>query len=382
MAPGRLIKNVRNQLDLEELNGVNLEFWDWQSGNQFLVEYSSGSFFVVAAYDHESGTWEETGPELLDPDAYGGFLGFWSNALGGQVNWVDGDDFVTFYQESFVTGSDEMFGGEDSITLYGMIDCLGSGLSAEDAEQGDIYLPMAESAQDAHGYVFSADDLGLYHDVNGDGSSLVAAGLLDGAEPEQGPFTWGMRSGPMVTSLAGIESPWDLWDAEVFYTYETGHNPWNRYSALRDSLGAFVEFDAPLQFLYTHTTAADRNGSDEYNGKSFFLEYNGAGGLHGIPFEPGESTGVDEGWERWYPVFNIADGTLVGPTGTEYVIKAIDSELTLLEDPSGSQALQLAGADLLTLPSAADFETPGNGEKPTVNAPPAVLNGEVLGSDD
>lgn len=379
-SPGKLIRNERFQLAVAELTGTNLQFWDWQTGSQFLVEYSAGSFFEVASFDDETGTWTEITPVLLDPDVYGGFLSFWSDSLGGQVNWVDGDDFVTYYKETFVTGADEVFDSLQSgeLTLYGLVDALDAELSASDAEQGNVFLPPAETVLDAYTYAFRVDDLRLY--LEQEGQSL-AVGLATGQEPESGPFTWGMRSGPLVTSLDGITDPWDVWSADVFYVYETGHNQWNGFTGLQDSTGSFVEFDAPVQFLYTHSTENDRNGSSSFDGQSFFLDYNGDGGLHGIPFEPSGAAGVDD-FQRWYPVFNIADGVELGPNGDDFVIKAMEIELSLVEDSSGSQALQLAGADLLTLPDPEDFVLPTIGEKPEVNEAPAVLNGEVLGGED
>ena len=383
-APGRLIRSERHQLDVVDRDGQNLQLWDFETGVQYRCEYDTGAFYKVAQFDEETSEWTPVDPpELIDPEVYGGFIGFWSDSLGGQVNWVDGDDFVTFFEESFVNGSDELFDGatDGQVELYGFFECLKASMSASDVESGDIYLPDADSVADAHAYVFDADNLTLYLDSNGDGSSLGQVGLADGEEPDGGPFMWGMRSGPLVTDTSSLADFYDIWNLDVFYFYETGPNDWNQFQALQDSTGEYVSFDPPLQFLYTHSTDNDRNGSDDYDGQSFFLEYNGPGDLWGIPFEQGEFAGEDE-FERWFPAFSIADGVLMGPEGTEYVIRGLEMEQTLVQDETGADALSLAAATALTLPDETLYETPDIGVEPEVDEAPAVIDGVVQGSDE
>ncbi|MFT4539158.1 MAG: hypothetical protein ACI841_002828 [Planctomycetota bacterium] len=378
-APGRLIKSERHQLDLDDLVGQSLQYWDWQNGEQYQVEFMSGAFYTVAMFDNETLEWTELEtPEEIDAEASGGFLGFWSDSLGGPVNWVDGDDFVTFFEESFVTGADAVFddvvGGE--LELFGFFEALNAELTAADVENGDIFLEDSWVVESPHEYVFDANDLTLYFDENGDGSSMLQVGLADGETPQGGPYNWGMRSGPMVIDTSELNEVHEIWDIEVYYSYETGHNPWNKFSALMDSTDTYVAFDAPLQFLYTHTEDTDRNESTDYDGASFFFEYNGEGNLHGIPWVAGDFEGADD-FERWFPAFNIADGTVMGPNGTEFVIKAIEMEQTLAADEDGSAGLSLSGATALTLPDDSLYEVPDIGEMPDVTDPPAVINGEV-----
>ena len=121
---------------------------------------------------------------------------------------------------------------------------------------------------------------------------------------------------------------------------------------------------------------ADRNGDDTYDGAIYFLNYEGPGNLWGIPHEGVDLDGDSEE-DRWYPLFSIEDGVMVGPTGEEYVIKATEMEQTLQEAPGECGALSLDAADSLVLPTEDDFTTPDIGEKPVVNDPPAVVEGEV-----
>ena len=379
MAPGRLIKSERQQLDLTDLGGQSLQYWDWSDGMQYLAEYDTGAFFKVAQFDNQTHEWIDLeSPEEIDAGEHGGFLGFWSDSLGGPVNWVDGDDFVIFFEESFVTGASELFDDftDGQAQLYSYFSSLGAELTGSEVETGAIFLEDSFDVEVPYSYIFDADDLTLYYDENGDGSSLLQVGLADGEEPENGPYSWGMRSGPMVTDTSQLENVNDIWDLDVYYSYETGHNQWNKFSALKDTTDNYVEFDAPIQFLYTHSTEADRNDSDVYDGNSYFFEYNGAGNMHGIPWVQGEFEGAGD-FERWFPAFNIADGTVMGPDGTEYVIRAMEMEQTLAEDEAGAEALSLAGATALTLPDSTLFTTPDIGESPDVDAPPAVINGVV-----
>ena len=214
--------------------------------------------------------------------------------------------------------------------------------------------------------------MGLY--VMGDGVELPV-GLADGQTYEGGPFGFGIRSGPMLTDAGAIGQVSDLWDQEVFYTWETGPNDWNRLTTLVDSQNNYVDFEPPVQFNYVHTRAQDANGSQEFQGKTFQLEFAGSGQLHGIPHE-GVDTDGDGNDDRWYPVFNLKDGTLVGPAN-EYVVRAVEVEQRLAVNEAGCDQLDLSGADALTLPDGSTFAEPNIGDQPVVDGPPAVIAGEV-----
>ena len=376
-SPGRLVRFQRGTLALSALAGQVFEWWG--GGERYRVDYSVSDFRRIARWNMGLETWEPIEPPtVIDVGANGGFLNMWSQTLGGPVTYVDGADAITFFEEEFIDPADEVLslavGGE--VALYGYVNCLRSGILGSEAEQGDIYLPFAAGVSTPHVFRFNAEDLTLRHDPNGDGSVLNIVGLADGESPTFGPNTWGMRSGPMVTSTAGLVNTSDIWSVDTFYVYETGHNPWNQRVGLLDSLGQAVEFDRPLEFLYTHATANDMNGDSTYDGQVYFLSYNGPGNLHGVPFEGVDLNG-DSNPDRWYPLFSIKDGTLLGPTGTEYVIRAVEVEQTLNEDVGGAPSLDLSLADGLTLPDGSGYVTPNIGARPTVNDPPAVIDGVV-----
>jgi hypothetical protein len=431
-APGKLIRSTRQQLPLAEADGEEFTWWDFpapppppgggdpppgggeggdpppgggdpppgggdpppgggegggdpQGGggpttppSQYRVVYDHGGglFLRVAEFDMETQQFAplET-PEAIDIEAHGNFLQMYSESLGGPVSYVLGDETLTYFQQEFVTGSDEVFGEGDALMLYGYVECLGAGITGEDATNGDVFLDKATEVELPHVYAFDRTDLTLYLV---DGETLAQVGLADGEEPSGGPFSWGMRSGPMVLSTEGLQNPYEVWNQPVFYTYETGHNTWNKYQSLVDVQGAHVAFDPPLQFTYEHAAENDRNGEDFWGGKKFLLNYNGPGDLHGIPHQ-GLDLDDDGHPDRFYPVFSMADGVLCGPTGTEYVLKALDVELTLGDAPGQCQQTigPVAG---LPLPDETWYSPPDIGPKPFVDDAPAVITGEVVES--
>ncbi len=381
-APGKLIRNTRQTLALDQIVGLNFSWYhdddpmDNQPGQQFRVQYTGTLWQEVASWNQGTNSWDDLGSPVTIDTAAVGFMGMYCESLGGPSTFLDGDTSITYYQREFVNGADSLFDSGSQIDLYGYFNCLDAGITGAEADIGDIFLPGSNDVNTPYHYVFSKSDLTLYLDVNGDGSVLTPAGLADGETISSGPNTWGMQSGSMVTSTGSLSSAWDTWNQDVFYTYETGPNSWNQYAALVDGAGDFVAFDPPIQFTYTHETANDANDDPTFDGQHFQFGYGGPGNLWGIPSEQVDTDG-DGNPDRFYPQFSLLDGVLVGPTGTEYVVRAIDSELTLALDPGNCGALDLGGAGILTLPTSADYTMPDNGTQPTVTDPPAVIEGTV-----
>ncbi len=378
-APGRLIRMNRYQLDLVDAEGVNFEYWDFADGANFLVEYSVGSFWKVSEQSSQDGSYTELDQPIEIPLQNGQYLSMWSAGLGGQVTYVGGQAHMTYFTQTFVGGADGALTGLESLTLHGYTQVLLSGINQPDAELGQVFLQDALDVNTPYVLEFAKEDLTLYHDVNGDGSVLTTLGLAEGVEPESGPFTWGLRTGPLVEAGTVLSSLADLYDQEEFYVYETGHNSWNRYDALRDLNGDDVTFDAPLQFTYTHSLAADRNESAEYDGHKFLVSYGGNGDFWGIPHVPVDLDG-DSNPDRWYPAFSIADGILLGPDGIEYAIRAREVELNLLPAPGGCAGLDLLEAENLDLPDGSEYVAPDIGPRPVVTTPPAAIGGVLQGS--
>lgn len=386
-APGKLIKNTRHTLALVNAENEQFEWWDFgPPGNptppaHYMLEYEKGFFYIAKQFNEKTHQFEDLPQPFdhVDTAAYG-FLGMWSQSLGGSVSYHHGDEFVIYFAQEFVNGASDLFGKSDTVDFYGYRDCLDAAITGAEAEAGDVYLPqIPDVLVPPHHFVFDRTDLTLYYDTDNTGNNLVPCGLANGEVPHSGPFTWGMRSGPMVLDTSSFLDPNDVWTQDVFYVYETGPNPWNQYASLVDALGAAVVFDAPIQFTYTHSTAHDVNEDTANDGKSFFLSYNGPGDLFGIPSNAVD-TDNDGNPDRFYPVFGIADGTLMGPDGDNYILRAMAKELTLALDPGACGALDISDAGTLPLPDPSDFVTPDIGNAPVIEAAPRVIEGVIQGT--
>ena len=384
LAPGKLIERAKQELALTEIVGQTFTWWEYNSEAgayyQFLIEYSGGQFLKIASMLEGSGQFED----LLNPvpidTSVEGYLGLWSESLGGEVSYVHGDSFVTVFAEEFVTSAHEMFAQQDDVPLFGFFDALDAGLTTAEVEQGDIFLPVAPDLANPHHYVFRKSDLTLYYDADGDGEGLVPVGLAVGqSAPTSGPNTWGLRSGPMLPHTIGLANIDETWSATPSYAYETGPNSWNQYAEAVDSQGVSVSnFDPPIDILYTHLTANDRNGSAAFDGTLLQLSYNGGADLHGIPHEGVDFDG-DTQPDRWLPLLNLADGTTLSTSTNEYIVKGLEVERSLAEDPGQCGTLDPLSASGLSLPDVSDYAAPGIGTKPVVTDAPAVVDGELQG---
>jgi len=189
---------------------------------------------------------------------------------------------------------------------------------------------------------------------------------------------------------------WQLYDKiDVFYTWTTGPNEWNKTTSLKSvATGVVTKFDLPKMVAYTH------KGEDKYKDSKFYLDYEGFGNLWGIPETcMNTDTGITKDcWTvtdaehinnsiRYMSQFVIpesvngirstASETIGGITST-YVIKPLDVEQT-------QKKVDVAACDGLTLASSStDFPLnmeswvdPAIGAKPVVKGAPSVISGVV-----
>ncbi|MFQ5749498.1 MAG: hypothetical protein ACE5H3_08585 [Planctomycetota bacterium] len=387
-APGKLIKHTQKTLTLAEIDGMIFQWWDYDettmTGEQVELQYTAAtdSWAKIATWDDATQAWVTLEAPVdinLQP---GQWLGMWSESLQGSVNYIAGEANLNFWVETFVNGADpDLFpaGGAGQVTFYALTDLTKPGLTAAEAEAGDTILPPRAVAN-PYQLVFAKSDLTLFLDPDGSGTNLQEIGLAPGEVPTSGPFVWGMQTGPLVlqdpAAIPGVVNPWDLWNVPVFYTYETGPNAWNHYTAVVDGTGSVLTFDPPITINYVHSTANDANGDSTFDGQTFQLHYGGDGQFWGIPFNDADLTGDGQD-DRSFPLFSIKDGVVVGPSN-EYVLKAAEGSLLLMQDVAGSSTLDLAGAQALTLPDGSSFVDPTSiGSKPVVTDPPAVIAGVV-----
>ncbi len=402
-APGRLLRYTQNKLALSSIDGAQFEYWEISDttpgsgqgtppASSFGPNLDLPTTKYIVEYDHNSGEFRKIGsfngdesvtllnPALAIDVETLGYLDMWSAGLGGSVAYVYGDVDVTFFGEEIVSGNDPVFGQDGSLDLFGFVDALSSGINSQQAELGTVFLNNSMDVEAPYEFTFEKDDLTLYHDVNGNGVMLNVVGLANGVTYDSGPFADGMRSGPMVTDTGDLSNVFDAWNQPSFYVYETGPNDWNKFSTLIDSQGDYLDFEPPVQFTYTHSTANDKNGSSEHDGQTFQLQFYGQGELQGIPHEAVDLNGDGE-FDRWYPIFDIADGTVIGPQGNEFLVRGIEMEQRLAADNGACTGLNPNDALILTTPDGSSFEQPNIGDKPVVTGPPAVIAGEVQGDD-
>lgn len=373
-APGRLLRYQEETLSLAQITDQPFEWWD--GGTRYRVAYSGVEWQRLAQWNDGTSQWDAiTPPTMIDVAGIGGFLGMWSQSLG-PVSYIDGAAGIDYFQRDVLLGNDAIF-ANGAVEFFATIQGLRSAIDLTQANNGDIYLPTVAPGS-AHRYVLDPANMTLMHDVNGDGSVMTPAGLAANVEPNSGPNQWGMQSGRMVgtAAIGGMTNADDIWQESTFYVYETGHNDWNQLVALVDGQSNYLSFDRPLEFLYTHATANDINGDATFDGYQSLMTYNGPGRMWGIPGEETDADG-DGTIDQWFPSYSIADGTTMGPTGGEYILRAIGVDQTLTVDPGAGGTLTLTDADALTIPSISLYVTPQIGTQPDVTDPPAVIDGVI-----
>jgi len=328
----------------------------------------------------------------------GGVQG-WSQALGGEVfidlrqvgGAVDSDAVNVVYRTQ-----DLVYPSQMPAALFCVRDCpTAAALESYFAPESTTESPFATGTYNHWGPAAS------YVSYTTDAASVA---LLSGGQPvaftdaeayQQRPqHQWGVRSGRLFTNPTdaqcelGQYCDYKINDLEVYYVWETGPNSWNQFAGVRDSSGAFVQFDAPLQVSY-NVPAGARYG--QYAGKSIVLQYGGFGDLWGIPGKcvsraTNEPVSCDGQEARYVPEFVIPHDTVLGQVtdGTNtYLVKWLDREIRFArKDATACSGLTLPSN--VTLPTAADLKDPSNpssdiyiGTQPEVTAAPRVIHGEV-----
>ena len=218
-----------------------------------------------------------------------------------------------------------------------------------------------------------------------------------------GQFQWGIRSGKLFPtsgastvdaadgSTDSTYNPWSVDSLTVYYVWETGPNAWNQFSAVKDSGGSYVTFDAPLNVNYTVPTGA---AYGDYAGKTIVLQYNGFGDLFGIPgkcVSPVTNAAVDCATAtnaRYVPEFAIPFSQTTGTAtsgSTTYLVKWLDREIRFAKKTvADCTAAGLSLPSGVTLPTSASLKDPSSassdvyiGAKPTVTDAPRVIQGVV-----
>ncbi|TFH90360.1 hypothetical protein [Vibrio ouci] len=383
-APGRLIKNTVKTLALANARGIRFSYWDdaiFADNNydQWVVNYLTVADDAVGSdgfYKTGKLSWGENGPEITEqtPDqillsAFDS-LYMYSEQLGGEVKFLQGQTALTYYEQSFVNGS-ETGSGEllqsGSVTLTCYDNCPIGTLELADLTNYSGAGSPFETTSGPFTYTFSSSGGNALTLVSTNSSEPVRyAASLTQSNIDSTPHSWGVRSGPMITG--SVSNSYDIYDPSIvteFYVWETGIQTWNQLSTVRDSSNNIVSFEKPLQLVYQHTDANDRSGNaGDYDGQTFLINYGGNGSLWGIP--------NDSGSGQYRPAFSLADGVLLGSTN-QYAVKALDIEQTmqLASGQCGDLTLTDPAVDVPTgVTGSADI-----GDMPIVEGDPSVIAG-------
>lgn len=430
---GKLKKHTQQMLTLTDIKSIPLDYWEWDNttstSSNWRVEWD-GSKFVKKAKQSQTQTnhmWEDltatSQPPINTPidlaKLFWGELNFWSQSLGGQVRVkLTGTTTgtppavtVTYSYPTDPTVKTVVFYKED-IIYPGDFTSTASFSCYDNCPQSDTTYGVKNSgwqpSATALTYTFGLDM------VLKDSSSVSL--LMTTKNPEN---QWGFMSGPMFeptktdsttgkTYLELLKCDWQEWDATTntmvdktcgwkawsvlpeFYTWETGLDQWNQFTALQGPSPAttIVKFDPPLQVTYTYQKTGNAAANTKYcldgaatcaSGTKFYMDYAGFGELHGIPgvcvdMDSGQPKSCDQN-SRWVPEFMIpAEAAVVNGSATYYV-KPLEKEQRMSKVlESSCSALTLTS---YTMPAISLWVDPALGTEPTITGAPAVVGGVV-----
>lgn len=441
-AGGKLVKHSWEALTLADVKNIPLQYteWDMTSGSEtdYMVEWNGTGFVRKSKLNPTSWFFEKVDKETaLDLNALeSDSLWFFSESLGGDVRvrlddcvnskksqWAEvaalnsagnaagakakeeailadktpetwsckaSDKTVAGYAREYVVQP----GTDDAKSVPAGLLCGDScpnpeKLAATDGSspfQTDKEMAVDKAATDVeqnfYAFTFDKDAMVLKY-----GRAGIVSTVSNSA------FPYGIQSGPLFENTKanlealkcdgdkGLICPWQAWDRlDVFYTWETGPNDWNKLTALKDSSGSFLKFDPPLQVTYSHQWSGDVT-------TRYSLKYEGPGDLQGIPGRCVGRGGSDDEVScgpdaRMIPDFSIADGTVVeDKDGNTYLVRALELEERMLKDDSGCTDLALEKPEAPSEVSWIGDKDPATrlgdvGSLTGLSQTPAVIGGE------
>ncbi|MBF0132417.1 MAG: hypothetical protein HQL75_07515 [Magnetococcales bacterium] len=443
-AGGKLMRHTKNTVTLAELKNIPLKYSEDGAipgmRTEYQVEWDGSSFVKVGQLNQTSFFWEKltTSSSIDLSKLMWDGVQFWSDALGGNVRvkldgcvnskkaqWQEVDQLNQVGSTAQAQVKEQALIADHTPETW---DCSGKASDTvkaifhrqEMVQPGSAAYtslptallcgqncpdPTAMSATEGSSPFFTDKNMGGVP-TGGDVSSnfftygfdknamvLQYGGTNVVTTASNAQFQWGIHSGPLFeNSAANLDAlkcewdssfvcPWQAWDKlDTFYTWETGPNDWNKFSALKDASGTFLRFDPPLMVTYEHQwTAAD---TAKYN-----LEYAGFGSLNGIP---GRCVGHDSDEDvacgpqtRWVPDFSISTGTVVSDKdGNTYLVKGLDVEERMIKDDSGCTNLSIEEQSLPTSVTWTDDTDPAtrlgaSGALTNLPEAPAVISGTL-----
>ena len=413
VAGGKLRRHMKKTVTLGDINGVPVSWHDCSEdqqnpGNWICQDTRvtwNGTNFVKNAVRSEQTNhmWDDIPEAVVTFDANAWDFNFWSESLGGngRINLMDNQGQqitlsdatqVVFHVEDTVYPGDTVpatLACFENCPDPSMVNTQPEPFFAKSTWQDPNNFQNANQST-APGslvagtnyieYGFNATTMELEHTstpvVMTSMNNNIQYGTWSGAMFEASPENFALLACEWDANSTCAGQAWDALD--VFYTWETGMDNWNRLTALKQG-ETVVSFDPPLNVEYTHT-----------NGAKYYLEYNGFGDLHGIPGKcVDEDTGEDtECWNgsnddrfiRWVPEFSVPDGSSVNDAvaSLTYYVKGLEKEERMIAEDSAATCTS-AGLSLSSyaLPGASLYVAPDIGTEPEIDGAPAVIAGEV-----
>ncbi len=332
IAKGKLIKHSKVTTTLGKIAGTRLSVWTSLNNNpniagQFILHWDKNQEkYIVDGLENCNENGCETNTTVAhgilgSSDAnlsVGNWTMFWSSTLNSDIPYIatnaTNDTEISYHKRETVLPS-------SNLTLIN----FGHEVINPDMNMSDLsHYPEAIEANATNGiigkqYIYDATNQVL---KDGDGKEIVLPSDANFSAPGITHRWWenGAEMGPLLTSDVASNynsnNYWNAQNADVYYTWETGKNSWNKTEYVEKN-GEIIHFDPPLVISYTHKTQNDANGDSTYDGKLFTIRYDGQS--LGLPW-------VFVRGKGWMPQINIKSGTKIG-SNEEYVVKDLSMEL-------------------------------------------------------
>jgi hypothetical protein len=417
---GKLMKWTKNTITLGSIKNIPIEWGDPTDSYTPKRVYWDGSNLKYDA-KRSTSTWEwvdEETPQTITLSASNAGYGFrfYSQALGGdgeillvQPSGIGTTPSAPLDNSSVIFNTrDPVFPGDSVPSTFACYDnCLNPDTIATGSDRGgstSIYHSDKstwlggefDNASATTPYIYTFDNTTSGMVLQYDNGTKTPV-LLSSANSN---LSWGAQSGILFDNTSANFSALSCGTGSsylcprrarsvfsTFYTWETGHQEWNKLTVLVDSDNNSVKFDPPMNVKYTHSGTGSNSGKS-YDNATFYLEYGGHGDLWGLPSfcisrKNGEKTSCsNDGTTRWIEEITIPATSIATQTKdrtTHYMVKPLDIEQTM-KKASSSSVCTAAGLSLggLSLPDVSRYSDPDIGAKPSVKGPPAVVAGAKM----
>ncbi len=430
---GKLKRHTKKSLKLDQISNIPMDWYDsaamkntrviWDKNHLPLPALMKVAEFTTDPNDSSKSYWANITPVAVSLSGLNQTeLYMWSQSLGGSVRiklncgttypytcTASGTTDVVYYIEDIVYPNDPAF--QDLTTLACFWNCPDATALTTNSPFKAISTTTTPISKLPSNLIPGTD----YTEYTFDRAANV---LKDGANniTTTSPGTnyqWGIRSGELFeptaanldllacnggTSTCGWQAGSVL---DVFYTWETG-TTWSQFTALVDGSGTIVNFEPPLQVIYTHVQTDPLMPDSKYNGITFYLGYESFGNLQGIP---SGCVNLDTGLEancadastnssiQWVPEFFIpakqADNVTLTEvfindgTNTPLLVKPLEMEERMLlattvpPTPDPTICSNKFTVTDYQLPSMIDWDDPAIGQMPSVSSKPKVIAGEL-----